>query len=53
MQVLRFDLAGGAAVRDVIQATRRQWLRLKPENSDVAVSPKPPGDQAAAAGGTP
>jgi predicted phage baseplate assembly protein len=53
VQVLRFDLAGGTAVRDVIQATRRQWLRLKPENSDVAVSPKPPGDQAAAVGGTP
>ena len=53
MRVVRFDIAGGSAVRDVIQATRRQWLRLKPENGDISVTPKPPDEQAGAAGGSP
>jgi hypothetical protein len=53
MRVVRFDIAGGSAVRDVIQATRRQWLRLRPENGDITVTPKPPDEQAGAAGGSP
>jgi hypothetical protein len=39
VRVTRFDIAGGAAVRDTIQASQRQWLRLRPQDCDLAVAP--------------
>lgn len=51
VDVVRFDLSPGTAVRDVIRATLRQWLRLKPESCEITMVAA--GSGTATAGGGP
>lgn len=49
--VTRFDLPSGTDVSDTILATPRQWLKLNPENCEIAVETLAVDEVASASGG--